>query len=464
MADNGYGYSNYQNSAARQPNTNPTYPAARQVTAPTSSSHAVYQNSSREYGRTEYDWQGQDISNMQGPNGSQGGSYWMSSNDAANQTSTYHRYQMPYQNTDLTRESSSHQYQGQSQRQVASQASSAVYNQGVGGASSRSSARPQNTYYPQNLQQNQNTNRPQAYRSSPIPHEAISRPDSAQSSRNAAATAMTALSSSITSRPYPQNVTSGLSPTYSANQLTGLGGNMPSILSNHTERHELDLRSISTAALRHETDQSRMPVDSPRIYGSSNRSTTSVSMVPQHTMPEHTHTRPTSTSAHMISNTNSQSVSSYAGSTNTRPSPNQVSTSMPYTEPTPNQYNARSNVIHVDNSSTTNMSTDASPSPPLPESTQTSFPTFVDPSQIYYPLSQEYERAKAAQVKRAAAEAKRAQALEAEGKTQREQQQQQQQWEKEQEEQGQQQEQQQTQAPQPAGVHNQPKLSPKRRK
>ncbi|WEW56942.1 hypothetical protein PRK78_002401 [Emydomyces testavorans] len=351
MSYSGYNFSSYQYQSGRGQPSNPSHSASG-----SSALASGWQNTNRDYSQQDYAWQGQNPANMQGSNPSQtGNAYWSSNND------TYGHAQ-------------DHSQQGRT-------------------------ASPNVT---------------PSYQPSGHSLDPTDRPNSAQRSRNAAVTALTALSASVPNRRFSQSASTSSSvyssqnmtyiptvnntgptndlsqPEYSSNlglsTRQSTGGQSSNTLQPpavHMGQGRDTWSSMSTSAMSYSNSPTTQSGSkAPGSYAPQNRTSLSiptssasrygsVSTGPTATIPSPSYTARTTVSETSTSRMNSN--------------PPQYPTSE-----IRNQDSPLSNISHRESVHREGRNTRPPQSP-----SQTSLPTFVDPSKIYDPYH-DYERAKAA--------------------------------------------------------------------
>ncbi|KAK2736302.1 hypothetical protein FQN55_001688 [Onygenales sp. PD_40] len=353
MSYQGFGYTPYQQLPSGQ--SNQSYSSLRGV--PSSSSNAAGQQTDRSYGQQGYGWQGQNNVNTQQP---------QSDNWSANTPSQSYGYQQQQQQSS---------YNTDSPTPTLNNISYASPLESIAMHNSASTSSHSNTPYQMNAQ-TQNRSRSPAT----MP---ITRPDSAQSqSRKAAASAMTALSSSVPPRVPTQRLSTS---SYS-----------------HTPNHGTPLSTMVASNTHSSSSQNDYRQQPPKPqYNRTPAASTQSNMARTQKGVRHNYSPPV-TSATLYPNRSASSQ---------RPQ-------------TADYNNATQDPPVTSSYANTNTSTEATTT----QSHQASMPSFIDPSQIYNPYHQEYQKKKAAEAEAEAVERSRKQEKEKEEQQARQQ-------EKEQEEQ-----------------------------
>ncbi|EFW13685.1 hypothetical protein D8B26_002570 [Coccidioides posadasii str. Silveira] len=212
MSYSGYGFSSNSAHPSRQAISN---------TQSSSTPSSSWQNADRTYSQKEYGWQEQ-IPSLHGSNTSHSENpCWSSSNDAQIQSQNYPP-QVTSRNSQSGQYTAPHSGVNQSHVSLDSSAVDALYNSTRAGSTAAPiPANPSsraNFYYSGAAQAQSRTPSPNvhpSYQQSGSSLDLADRSDSAQRSRNAAASAMTVLSSSVPARRFSQSVPVGSSSIYS---------------------------------------------------------------------------------------------------------------------------------------------------------------------------------------------------------------------------------------------------------
>ncbi|PGH09728.1 hypothetical protein GX51_00408 [Blastomyces parvus] len=411
MSYQGFGYSSYQYLPSGQ-NAQPSYNTLRQIPVTSASeTPTIQQPANRNYGQQSYEWQSQNNADITGRSAQQQQQQtpdnWQSSTNPSQSYGYQHQQQSSYHTSNAAPSVSSSllsQQVQQSQQTHNPLISPTLKNIQYGSSAVESIALHNSATDPRSTTSvstnvNYRTDPPAQNRLSANVSPSIDRPNSAQRSRTAAASAMTALSSQVPpARTTSQRLSTGQAGSSSTSHSYGPSYGTPIsdlVTSNPTTRPSSSAdpeqpyrhQNVRPQYTRASTGsaQSNIPRNQQSI--SQNRNTYSPTVPAAPPSSSSIYSDPSASQEHRV-----------AGYKNTN---------------TPQQPSAPSHAQNTaSNPSYMNSTSEYQPvNTSQSQSNQPAMPGFIDPSQIYNPYYQEYQKTKAAE---AEAEAERVKQKEAE--------------------------------------------------